>query len=217
MRPNTIIFDLDGTLLDTLQDLADSVNYALASFSMPLRTLGEVRAFVGNGVGKLIERAVPAGTGVEECSCCLERFRAHYLINMANKTAPYPGTIELLRKLGSEDYKIAVVSNKLDQAVKELVLSHFGDLIPIAIGERPNMASKPSPDMVYLALEELGADPHQAVYVGDSDVDIETAKNAGLPCISVTWGFRDRGFLLERGATHVVDSTEELYHILQEI
>lgn len=217
MRPDTVIFDLDGTLLDTLDDLADSVNHALSACGMPQRTLDEVRAFVGNGVGNLIARAVPAGTKEEQCKHCLDCFRAHYLVNMENKTAPYPGTLDLLKQLKNEGRRLAVVSNKLDVAVKDLVQNHFEGLITVAVGERPGMARKPARDMVLFALEELGSDIGQAVYVGDSEVDLETAKNAGLPCISVTWGFRDGRFLLERGASHVANSIEELSRILEEI
>lgn len=212
-----MIFDLDGTLLDTLQDLADSANYALAACGLPLRTLEEIRSFVGNGVGLLIARAVPEGTPDEVRGRCLELFRAHYLLNMENKTAPYPGVTDLLGKLGNEGYKLAIVSNKLDGAVKGLAQSHFDDLVPVAIGERNGVARKPAPDMVRLALEQLGSSAEKAVYVGDSDVDLETAENALLPCVSVSWGFRDRPFLLEHGAAHVADNTEELYRILREL
>ena len=212
-----MIFDLDGTLLNTLEDLTDSVNYALAACCMPLRTLDEVRNFVGNGVGNLIARAVPAGMDEDGCRHCLDIFRAHYLVNMENKTAPYPGARDLLAQLASEGRRLAVVSNKPDRAVKGLVLNHFDSLIPVAVGERLGMARKPARDMVLLALEELGANIGQAVYVGDSEVDLETAKNAGLPCISVAWGFRERSFLLERGATRVADSMEALYRTLEEL
>lgn len=215
MRLDTVIFDLDGTLLDTLQDLADSVNYALAACGMPQRALGEVRTFVGNGVHHLIASSVPSGTDEAGRRHCLDLFRAHYLINMENKTAPYPGVLSLLEELLHQGYKLAVVSNKPDGAVKGLVQSHFDGLIPLAIGERPDMARKPAPDMVMLALKELSADGGRAVYVGDSEVDLETSKNAGLPCVSVSWGFRDKAFLLERGATHVADSIEDLSRILR--
>ncbi len=217
MRLDTIIFDLDGTLLDTLNDLMDSVNYALTACSMPQRTLDEIRNFVGHGVGPLVARSVPVGTDTVSEQRCMDFFRAHYLINMENKTAPYPGVLGLLERLGQEGYKLAVVSNKPDRAVKGLVQSHFGDLLPVAIGERSNMVRKPAPDMVLLALEELGSEQGQAVYVGDSEVDLETARNSGLPCVSVSWGFRDRAFLLEHGATHMADGVEELERILHSL
>lgn len=217
MSCETVIFDLDGTLLDTLQDLADSVNYALAACAMPQRTLEEIRTFVGNGVGLLIARAVPEGTPEADRTRCLELFRAHYLLNMENKTAPYPGVTELLKRLKQEGYKLAIVSNKPDRAVKGLVQSHFGDLVAVAVGERPGVARKPAPDMVRIALEELGAAAQHPVYVGDSEVDLETAQSAAIPCVSVSWGFRDQSFLEERGAAHMAHSAEELYEILHSL
>ena len=210
----TVIFDLDGTLLDTLQDLADSTNYALSVHRMPARTLEEVRTFVGNGVGRLIHLAVPEGTPAEEEAACLADFRAHYLLNMENKTAPYPGVPALLEHLQAAGIRTAVVSNKFDGAVKGLCQNYFGDRLPVAIGESQGVARKPAPDTVFRALAELGAEPAGAVYVGDSDVDIATAQNAGLPCISVSWGFRDEDFLLAHGATEIVADPHGLYAAL---
>ena len=210
----TVIFDLDGTLLDTLQDLADSTNYALSVHRMPARTLEEVRTFVGNGVGRLIHLAVPEGTPAEEEAACLADFRAHYLLNMENKTAPYPGVPALLEHLQAAGIRTAVVSNKFDGAVKGLCQNYFGDRLPVAIGESQGVARKPAPDTVFRALAELEAEPAGAVYVGDSDVDIATARNAGLPCISVTWGFRDEDFLLAHGATEIVADPDGLYAAL---
>ena len=207
---HTIIFDLDGTLLDTLQDLADSVNYALSLHKFPKRTLDEIRAFVGNGVSKLIQRAVPEGTPPEEEARCLADFRAHYTLNMENHTAPYAGVLELLDALNRVGIQTAVVSNKFDTAVKGLCTAYFGTRIPVATGECPGVARKPAPDTVFRVLEELGADASGTVYVGDSDVDIQTAQNAGLPCISVSWGFRDAAFLRAHGAQHVVDTPKAL-------
>ena len=203
---DTVVFDLDGTLLNTLDDLADSTNYALALHQLPARTLEEVRHFVGNGVGLLIHRAVPEGTPPELEARCLADFRAHYLLNMENKTAPYPGVLELLDALQAAGIRTAVVSNKFDGAVKGLCQTYFGDRIPVAIGESDGVARKPAPDTVFRALAELGAGPERAVYVGDSDVDIQTARNAGLPCLSVSWGFRDADFLTASGAQHIVDT-----------
>ena len=210
----TVIFDLDGTLLDTLQDLADSTNYALSVHRMPARTLEEVRTFVGNGVGRLIHLAVPEGTPAEEEAACLADFRAHYLLNMENKTAPYPGVPALLEHLQAAGIRTAVVSNKFDGAVKGLCQNYFGDRLPVAIGESQGVARKPAPDTVFRALAELGAGADRAVYVGDSDVDIATARNAGLPCISVSWGFRDADFLTAHGARQIVDSPAELETLL---
>ena len=215
MGYNTVIFDMDGTLLDTLQGLADSVNHTLAVCGFPRRTLEEVRAFVGNGAAALVARAVPSGTSDRERERCLEVFRAHYMETMEGSTVPYPGALELLEQLSAEGHKTAIVSNKLDGAVKELSRSHLGNLAPVAIGETPGMARKPAPDMVCAALRELGVGAEGAVYVGDSEVDLETAKNSGLPCIGVSWGFRGRDFLLERGCTCIADSMDELYHILK--
>lgn len=214
MRYDTAVFDLDGTLLDTLLDLFDSTNYALYVNGLPPRTVDEIRAFVGNGVAKLLSRAVPEGTAPGLEAKCLADFRAHYFLNMANKTAPYPGVPELLRRLGDAGLKLAVVSNKFDGAVKGLCRSYFEGLIPVAVGEAPDVARKPAPDTVFKALSELGSDPAKAVYIGDSEVDVETARNAGIPCLSVAWGFRDRGFLIANGASRVVESADELYRIL---
>ena len=211
---HTAIFDLDGTLLDTLQDLADSTNYALALHHMPTRTVEEVRRFVGNGVGLLIHRAVPEGTEQELETQVLKDFRAHYLINMEHKTAPYPGVLELLDKLRAAGIHTAVVSNKFDGAVKGLCETYFGSRVEVAIGESQGVARKPAPDTVFRALAELNAQPEGAVYIGDSDVDIQTAKNAGLPCISVSWGFRDEAFLNEHGASVIAATREELADLL---
>lgn len=209
-----VLFDLDGTLLDTLQDLTDSVNYALNFCGMPQRAAEEVRTFVGNGVARLICLAVPAGTPPERETACLAVFQAHYLTNMEHKTAPYPGVVALLDSLRAAGCKIAVISNKFDGAVKGLCASYFGDRVSVAIGESEGVAKKPAPDTVLRALSELEAAPDRAVYIGDSDVDILTARNAGLPCISVTWGFRSRALLLAHGATTLVDTVEELTRAL---
>ena len=210
----TVIFDLDGTLLDTLQDLADSANYALAQSGFPTRTREEVRAFVGNGVGMLIHRAVPTGTSPQAEAACLDCFRAHYLTNMSHKTAPYPGILPMLDRLKAAGRKLAVVSNKFDGAVKGLCRTYFGDRLSAAIGESEGVARKPAPDTVLRALSDLGMPRESAVYVGDSDVDILTARNAGIPCLSVSWGFRDRDFLLAHGAEYIADSPEGLCAVL---
>lgn len=210
----TVIFDLDGTLLDTLDDLADSTNHALALHGLPERSREEIRQFVGNGVGRLLHLAVPAGTSPELEAQCLAEFRAHYLTNMEHKTAPYPGILELLDALRACGIPCAVVSNKFDGAVKGLCRRYFGDTIPVAIGESQGVARKPAPDTVLQALAELGAGTAGAVYVGDSDVDIQTARNSGLPCLSVSWGFRDRAFLTAHGAQRIVDTTAELEALL---
>ena len=210
----TVIFDLDGTLLDTLDDLADSTNHALALHGLPERSREEIRQFVGNGVGRLLHLAVPAGTSPELEAQCLAEFRAHYLTNMEHKTAPYPGIPELLDALRACGIPCAVVSNKFDGAVKGLCRRYFGDTIPVAIGESQGVARKPAPDTVLRALAELGARTAGAVYVGDSDVDIQTARNSGLPCLSVSWGFRDRAFLTAHWEQGIVDTTAELEALL---
>lgn len=214
MLYHTAIFDLDGTLLDTLQDLADSTNYALSLHHLPPRTVEEVRQFVGNGVGLLIHRAVPEGTAEELEGQVLRDFRAHYLLNMENRTAPYPGVLDLLDALRAAGVRTAVVSNKFDGAVKGLCQNYFGQRVEAAIGESQGVARKPAPDTVFRALAELGQVPEGAVYVGDSDVDILTAKNAGLPCIAVSWGFRSRAFLEANGARIIADTMQELEQLL---
>lgn len=214
-RPyDTAIFDLDGTLLDTLQDLADSANHALQRCGYPARTTEEIRAFVGNGVGQLIHLAVPTQTPPEAEAECLSAFRSHYLTNMAHRTAPYPGILPLLEDLKGRGLHLAVVSNKFDGAVKALCRTYFEGRLTVAIGEADGVARKPAPDTVLRALDELGVGPERAVYIGDSDVDILTAQNSGLPCISVTWGFRDRAFLAAHGATVFADSPDVLGKIL---
>lgn len=211
-----VIFDLDGTLLNTLDDLADSTNYALSRFGYPTRTIEEVRQFVGNGVAKLIERAIPEGKNNPNFENCLAIFKENYAQNMYNKTAPYNGIIEMLSNLKSKEIKIAVVSNKFDLAVKELCKKYFEGFIDFAAGENEaqGIKKKPAPDTVISVLNEFNFAPEDAVYVGDSDVDIMTAKNSKMPCISVTWGFRDEKFLLENGATILINAPSEIYNHL---
>lgn len=211
-----VIFDLDGTLLNTLDDLADSTNYALSRFGYPTRTIDEVRQFVGNGVAKLIERAIPEGKNNPNFEKCLAIFKENYAQNMYNKTAPYNGIIEMLSNLKSKGIKIAVVSNKFDLAVKELCKKYFEEFIDFAAGENEaqGIKKKPAPDTVISVLNEFNFAPEDAVYVGDSDVDIMTAKNSKMPCISVTWGFRDEKFLLENGATILINAPSEIYNHL---
>ena len=207
---DTIIFDLDGTLLNTIEDLADSVNYALSRAGCPGRTLTEIRSLVGNGAGHLLELCLPGGKNNPQYDQCLLDFRQYYSANMKNKTLPYPAIMELVQQLSQEDYKMAVVSNKFDPAVKALICYYFGDYIKVAIGESENTARKPAPDSVFKALAELGSSADKAIYVGDSEVDIKTAKNAGLVGVSVTWGFKGREFLEANGAKYIIDKPEEL-------
>lgn len=212
-----LIFDLDGTLLNTLEDLTNSTNYALKYFDYPQRTIEEVRNFVGNGVAKLIERAIPNGKNNENFDKCLEIFKENYAKNMNNKTAPYSGIIELLQNLKSKNYKIAVVSNKFDAAVKELCKKYFPNLIDIAAGENEKLGikKKPAPDTVNQVLEIFKIPNTQAIYIGDSEVDIMTAQNAQMPCISVTWGFKDKDFLLKNNAKIIINSPDEIISILE--
>ena len=204
------IFDLDGTLTDTLQDLCDSVNYALREMRWAERSMAEVRRMVGNGIHTLIERAVPEGVDVEDLEQCFKVFRAYYLQHCQDNTRLYPGVADMLREVHASGYRTAIVSNKLQAGVDELYTTYFCGVIDVAIGQREGIPLKPAPDMVELALHELGASKHEAVYVGDSDVDVQTARNAGLPCISVLWGFRDRDQLLQAGATTFIAHPSEL-------
>lgn len=206
----TYIFDLDGTLLDTLDDLAASTNYALHQHGMPQHSRDEVRMFVGNGVGRLIARAVPENTPIETYEQVLQTFREHYLVHGLDRTKPYPGIMPLLRDLKLRGKQTAVVSNKFYAATQELCTHFFGPLVDVAIGEREDIRRKPAPDTVNEALRQLHADRASAVYIGDSDVDIATARNSAMPCISVLWGFRDRQFLIDNGATCLVSSPQEI-------
>ena len=210
MKYNTYIFDLDGTLLSTLGDLAASCNYALRSCGMPERSLDEVRQFVGNGVKMLMIRAVPGGEENADFEKAYAIFREHYMHHNLDTTAPYPGIMDMLKRLSEGGAKLAVVSNKFYAATQELVAHFFGDYVKVAIGEREQIRKKPAPDTVIEALRQLGADANSAVYIGDSDVDIDTARAAGMPCISVLWGFRDKDFLIQHGAETLVESPEEI-------
>ena len=208
---DTYIFDLDGTLLDSLTDLAISCNYALRMNNMPERSLDEVRHFVGNGVKKLMERAIPDGLQNPAFEKTYNDFRQHYLVHNLDNTKPYPGIVSLLQRLHSEGKSIAVVSNKFYAATQNLVKHFFGEYVTVAIGERENIRKKPAPDTVIEALRQLNASASGAVYIGDSDVDVMTARNSGMPCISVLWGFRDKEFLKENGATTFVTAPDEIF------
>jgi len=239
MNYNTFIFDLDGTLLDTLRDLAASVNYALRSHGMPEHSIDDVRRFVGNGVRLLMERAVPDGAANPQFEDAFATFRQHYMAHSLDTTRPYEGIPETLAELRRRGCRLAVVSNKMMPATQELCRHFFPDTIEVAIGEHEaaGIRKKPAPDTVFEALRQLGYPPteeplsfnspptggvrgghsgrcfsggHSAVYIGDSDVDVMTARNSGLPCISVLWGFRDRPFLQAHGATTFISKSEEL-------
>ncbi|TGX83603.1 HAD family hydrolase [Palleniella muris] len=200
MKYNNIIWDLDGTLMNTLEDLADATNFALQAFDMPERTIDEIRQFVGNGVRTLIIRAVPDGEDNPRFEEVFAKFKEYYMIHCQDHTDLYPGIADTLQELHKKGFRMAVVSNKIQEGVSELHEKFFKDTIAIAIGERPNVQRKPAPDMVHIAMKELGCTAEDTIYIGDSDVDIMTAKNSRIPCISVLWGFRDKEFLLANGA-----------------
>lgn len=211
---NFAIFDLDGTILDTLGDLRDSVNFALSKNNLPERTTEEIRQFVGNGIRLLIERAVPENTSDDVTDKCFDDFKVHYKDNSANLTKPYDGVIEMLNELKNNGIKLAVVSNKADFAVQGLMKQYFPDLFDFSVGERDGINRKPSPDSVFAAMKHLGADEADTVYIGDSEVDIETADNAHIPCISVTWGFRDKDVLKNLSPKYIVNEPKEIIDII---
>ena len=204
------IFDMDGTILDTLEDLWSAVNAALSENSLPGRSLEEVRGFVGNGLYKLVERAVPSGTSDEVKARVFKSFNDYYALHSSEKTKPYPGIVHMLESLKKNGVKIAVCSNKPDYAVQELCRIHFPGLFDAAAGAKDREHVKPCPDVVNGILEELGVSKEKVVYIGDSEVDIQTARNAGTACISVCWGFKTRTFLQENGAERIVNSAAEL-------
>ncbi len=214
MKCEAIIFDLDGTILDTLPDLCGSVNFALGEMGYDTRTLDEVRSFVGNGIGNLIKRAVPSFVTEADTKKCLDIFMEHYNNNLSNLTKPYDGIIEVLRHLKAKGFKLAVLSNKRDEAVKVLVDKYFPDVFQYVSGEKSNIPRKPHPQGVFNALEELSVSAENTVYVGDSEVDIETARNSGLKCIAVSWGFRDKSVLIECKPEYIIDKPSLLAELL---
>ncbi len=220
MKYNTVIWDLDGTLLDTLNDLCNATNFALRHHGLNERTIDEVRRFVGNGVRKLIERAVPSDTDSVLTDAVFNTFRTYYVEHCRETTCLYEGVGNVLRQLHDMGVHQAVVSNKLQAGVTELADEWFADTIDVAIGEREGINRKPARDMIDIALCELeqtsrmNAKDINAVYIGDSEVDIMTAKNAGMPCISVLWGFRDKDFLMANGAETLVSNPEEIIRLI---
>ena len=221
-----IVFDLDGTLLDTLDDLRDCLNGALSLHGFPTRTKEEVRRFVGNGIRKLVARAVPSGTDNPDFEACFADFKVIYSRGCHEKTKPYDGVVELMRHLREHGIRIAVASNKVDSAVRELIPRYFGDLADAALGDGATAADgtvtrrKPEPDVVFEAMRRMGADPEKdgfcTLYVGDSDVDVMTARNAGIDCATVLWGFRDREELIAAGATVFASDVCELERLIIE-
>lgn len=211
---NTVIFDLDGTLLNTLDDLRDSVNVIMQKYGFPQYSIDQIRNFVGNGVGKLIERTVPGGMENENFESALADFKNYYTEHCQIKTKPYDGVLNLMKILYHRGFKLAIVSNKNDAAVKELNEIYFSQYTKAAIGDRKGANRKPAPDAVFAALKELGSKKENAVYVGDSEVDYETAVNSGLDCILVSWGFRDRELLKGFEGAVVADDCEDLLKAL---
>lgn len=216
MKYNTVIFDMDGTLLNTIGDLAWSLNETLSHFGMPPKTIAEVTKMVGDGSLMLVKRAVPENTDEETVKKIFAEFKETYRTHLAVFTKPYPGIMDLLDKLGKRGYKIAIVSNKPDKALKELNDIYFGGRIAVAVGDRDGARTKPAPDLVNIALKELKSDIRETVYIGDSEVDIKTAKNCGMDCISVDWGFRSRETLIEKGAANIAGTADDIIKFMGE-
>lgn len=215
MHPiKAILFDLDGTLLDTIEDLTASTNHALRKFSLPERSVDEVRSFVGNGVRRLMQQAVPTNTSDELFEEIFAAFKDYYFKHSYDYTLPYPGIMPLLSELKKKGLKLGIVSNKWHTAVQELSRCFFSDLIEVAIGESETTPRKPNPEGVFAALKALGCNAEEALYVGDSNIDIMTAQNAGIKCISVTWGFRDEEFLKAHHAETLIHTPQELLAII---
>lgn len=213
-KKDTVIFDLDGTLLNTLDDLRDSVNAVMKKYGYPQHSLEQIRTFVGNGIGKLMERSVPGGRENEQFEQAFADFKSYYTDHCQIKTKPYDGVVDLMKCLSEQGFKLAIVSNKNDAAVKELNEIYFSGYTNAAIGERKGVRRKPAPDSVYAALDQLGSEIEKAVYIGDSDVDYETAVNCGMDCILVSWGFRDRELLESFDGAAVVDHCADIRELL---
>lgn len=209
-----VIFDMDGTVLDTLDDLTDTLNYALTKNNLPTHTRDEVKTYVGNGVKVMMQKAVPENTSKEVMDSMFAHFKEYYKDHCNDKTHAYEGIPELMQYLKNAGIKLAIVSNKIDSAVKDLNNLHFNGMVDEAIGERKGVNKKPAPDMVFEAMEKLNVTKDEAVYIGDSDVDYATAKNSGLPCISVLWGFKSREFLESLGADCFAETPDDIKRIL---
>ncbi|MCR4740913.1 MAG: HAD family hydrolase [Lachnospiraceae bacterium] len=212
---NTVIFDMDGTVLNTLDDLTDSVNHVFSLFGLPKRDRNEYRNFFGSGIKYAMKCAAPADTPDALIEEMIPVFKEHYDKHCFDRTRPYDGIPGLMKVLYERGFKMAIVSNKIDSAVKELNERFFSDCVSVAIGEKPGIRRKPAPDTVYAALKELHSPPEESVYVGDSEVDLQTAANAGLPCIAVLWGFRDKEQLLKNGAGIFAHTPSEIADILR--
>lgn len=209
------IFDLDGTILNTLEDLCDSLNHALALSSMPCRSLAQVRSYLGNGIRALVECGVPENTPPELTDAVFAEFASYYPAHCRIKTAPYPGILQLFSKLRESGIKIAVVSNKVDTAVQTLCVDFFPGLLDYCVGEKSGIRKKPCPDSLNHVLQLFGASPRDALYIGDSEVDAKTAENAGVDCALVSWGFREEAFLKTLGAQYLVHTPREIFEIIR--
>lgn len=215
MKYTTIVFDCDGTLLDTLTDLRNAVNYVLRAHDLPERSVPEVKAALGNGVAHLMRQSLPDSISEAEFNTYLDEFKAYYGEHLQDYTAPYPGMLDVLDTLRAKGYKLAIVSNKIQEGITPLNKEYFGDRLPVAIGERPGLQRKPAPDMVLQALKELGSTQSESIYIGDSEVDVATAKNSGLLCIGVTWGFRDEQLHKDLGVKYIARKAEDIVTIIE--
>lgn len=213
-RITTVIFDMDGTILNTIDDLADSVNFVLRKNGYPERTLAEVLSFVGNGIGRLVRLSLPQGHSEEEFERVFAEFTPYYKAHMNDKTRPYDGIVELMERLKAKDYKMAIVSNKFQAGVDELRARYYTS-VDVALGEQDGMPKKPAPDTTFKAIEMLGSTREESIYIGDSEVDVQTARNAGLPCIAVLWGFRTKEELINAGATVFANTPGEIEELLE--
>lgn len=214
MKIKTVIFDLDGTLLDTLEDLTNAVNHALLTFHMPTRNISEIRRFLGNGIRRLMLLSVPNGKQNSDFEAVFAEFRRYYDLHCNDRTKPYVGIVELIDALKKKNIQTAIVSNKVDSAVQTLTRRYFPQ-VEVAVGDRKGLQRKPAPDSVLMAMEAFHAKRAETVYVGDSEVDIETAINAGIKCVNVLWGFRDREQLLESGAKILIQKPLELLELIE--
>ena len=215
MKYTTIVFDCDGTLLDTLTDLRNAVNYVLCAHDLPERSVPEVKAALGNGVAHLMRQSLPDSISEAEFNTYLDEFKAYYGEHLQDYTAPYPGMLDVLDTLRAKGYKLAIVSNKIQEGITPLNKEYFGNRLPVAIGERPGLQRKPTPDMVLQALKELGSTQDESIYIGDSEVDVATAKNSGLLCIGVTWGFRDEQLHKDLGVKYIARKAEDIVTIIE--
>ena len=214
MKYQAVLFDMDGTVLDTLDDLCDSINHSLAEFSLPQVSREHVRQCLGNGAAFLVSHSIPAGSSPELEADVLAFYKPWYDAHCLIKTAPYEGILPMMQSLKEHGLRLAIISNKPDRAVQELSDAFFPGLLELSVGENPSVRRKPAPDTVLTAASQIGLSVDQCVYVGDSEVDLQTARNAGMDCISVTWGFRDEAQLIEAGASVLVRTPEELESLL---